>query len=243
MGIYHLEKFFDPASIAVIGASPKKKSVGHAALTNLLKGGFEGKLLPVNPNYSQIEGLRCHPSVSQANEHIDLAVIAAPITTVPDIIRECVDANVESAIIISAGGKETGPEGRKIEEEIDRIARKGGLRILGPNCMGIIRPGKKLNASFAAHMPYRGKLAFISQSGAICSAMLDLSMRERLGFSYFVSIGSMMDVDFGDLIDYLGNDSESATLRISSTAPNCWQSRRFQRVPESWWLPIRADLE
>jgi len=125
-----------------------------------------------------------------------------------------VDEDVKSAIIISAGGKETGPKGQKIEKEIDRIARKGSIRILGPNCMGIIRPGKKLNASFAAHMPYQGNLAFISQSGAICSAILDLSIKERMGFSYFVSIGSMMDVDFGDLIDYLGNDADVKSILL-----------------------------
>ena len=143
-----------------------------------------------------------------------VAVIATPMATVKGIVKECVEAGVGGAVIISAGGKEIGEEGRKIEEEIDREARKGGLRIVGPNCMGIIRPGRNLNASFAARMPYRGNLAFISQSGAICSAMLDLSLKEKMGFSYFVSIGSMLDVDFGDLVDYLGDDSEVKSILL-----------------------------
>lgn len=218
MGLYHLEKIFDAGSVAVIGASPTQGTIGHAIIKNLMEGGFEGRILPVNPKYSDIEGLQCYKSILGAEDHVDMAVIATPISTVRDIVEECVEAGVGGAIIISAGGKETGEKGRKIEEEIGRIAMEGGLRIVGPNCMGIIRPGKKLNASFAARMPFQGKLAFISQSGAICSAMLDLSMKERMGFSYFVSIGSMLDVDFGDLIDYLGDepDVNSILLYIES---------------------------
>jgi acetyltransferase len=214
MGLYNLEKTFDPKSIAVIGASEKKGSIGHAIMNNLVEGGYEGKILPVNPKYSEIRGIRSLKSISEADAGVDLAVIATPMATVTGIVRECVKAGVGSAVIISAGGKEIGEEGRKIEEEIDQEARKGGLRIVGPNCMGIIRPGRNLNASFAARMPYRGNLAFISQSGAICSAMLDLSLKEKMGFSYFVSIGSMLDVDFGDLVDYLGDDSEVKSILL-----------------------------
>jgi acetyltransferase len=214
MGLYNLEKTFDPKSIAVIGASEKKGSIGHAIMNNLVEGGYEGKILPVNPKYSEIRGIRSLKSISEADAGVDLAVIATPMATVSGIVRDCVKAGVGSAVIISAGGREIGEEGRKIEEEIDREARKGGLRIVGPNCMGIIRPGKNFNASFAARMPYRGNLAFISQSGAICSAMLDLSLKEKMGFSYFVSIGSMLDVDFGDLVDYLGDDSEVKSILL-----------------------------
>jgi acetyltransferase len=214
MSLYNLEKIFDPKSVAVVGASPKKETIGQAIVKNLVDGAYEGKIIPVNPKYSDVDGLRCYKAVSEVREHVDLAVIATPIKTVPDIVRECVEAGVESTVIISAGGKETGRKGREIEKEIDGIARKGGLRIVGPNCMGIICPGKKLNASFAARMPYQGNLAFISQSGAICSAMLDLSLKERMGFSYFVSIGSMLDVDFGDLIDYLGNDTDVSSILL-----------------------------
>ncbi len=145
---------------------------------------------------------------------MDLAVIATPIATVPDIVSECVTLGVGGAIVISAGGRETGPEGRQLEADIEAAARKGGLRIIGPNCMGIIRPDLQLNASFAAHMVPQGNLAFISQSGAICSAMLDLSLKENMGFRYFVSLGSMLDVDFGDMLDYLRTDPRVSSILL-----------------------------
>ncbi|MGE5840564.1 MAG: GNAT family N-acetyltransferase, partial [Deltaproteobacteria bacterium] len=145
---------------------------------------------------------------------VDLAVVATPMIAVPSIVKECVDAGVKGAVIISAGGKETGAQGAAIEEKIWQEARRGGMRILGPNCIGVICPAQHLNTSFVAHMPRPGKLAFISQSGAICAAILDLSLKEQVGFSHFVSIGSMLDVDFGDLIDYLGNDEEVKSILL-----------------------------
>lgn len=214
MGLFHLEKLFDPQSVAVIGASPKRGTIGHAIIRNLVAGGYAGKILPVNPKYSEIEGIKAFKSIAKVKTGVDLAVIATPMATVVGIVKACVQAQVNSAVIISAGGKEIGAAGQQIEQEIEAAARKGGLRIVGPNCMGIIRPQGKLNASFAARMPYPGKLAFISQSGAICSAMLDLSLKERMGFSYFISIGSMLDVDFGDLVDYLGNDPDVSSILL-----------------------------
>ncbi len=214
MGQYNLDRIFDPKSVAVIGASESKGTIGHAIIANLVEGGYEGEILPINPKYSTIQGLKAFKSISEVQSSVDLAVIATPISTVTDIVRDCVKAGVGSAVVISAGGKEIGEQGLKVEKRIDEEARKGGLRIVGPNCMGIIRPGRKLNASFAAHMPYQGNMAFISQSGAICSAMLDLSLKEKIGFSHFVSIGSMLDVDFGDLIDYLGDDSEVKSILL-----------------------------
>ncbi len=225
MGIYHLDKIFKPESVAVIGASPKEGTIGHALMRNLREGGYGGRIIPVNPKHSQIMGMETYESLSRADQRVDLAVIATPIATVPEIVKECVKLGVGGAVIISAGGRETGAEGRRLEEEIEREARKGGLRIIGPNCMGIIVPAASLNASFAAHMPRRGEIAFISQSGAICSAMLDLSLKENMGFRHFVSIGSMLDVDFGDLIDYLGSEPEvkSVLLYIESLT----QIRKF----------------
>ena len=214
MGLYNLDKIFKPKSIAVIGASETRGSIGLAIMENLIQGGYEGRVIPVNPKYSQITGIKSCKSLSEADRSIDLAVIATPISTVPEIVRQCVTAGVGGAIIISAGGRETGNEGRELEKEIEKEARKGGVRIIGPNCMGIICPKQKLNASFAAHMAPAGKMAFISQSGAICSAMLDLSLKKKMGFRYFVSIGSMLDVDFGDLIDYLGNDPEVTSILL-----------------------------
>jgi acetyltransferase len=214
MGVYHLDKIFKPQSIAVIGASEKKGSIGRVLVENLTQGGFQGQVHPVNPRYRSIQGLKTYPTILDTSTAVDLAIIATPIATVPGVVKECVGAGVEGAIIISAGGKETGAEGRKIEDQIESEARKGGLRVIGPNCLGIICPNRNLNASFASRMPQKGKLAFISQSGAICSAILDLSPKENIGFSYFVSIGSMMDADFGDLIDYLGTDPEVSSILL-----------------------------
>ncbi|RJR47612.1 MAG: GNAT family N-acetyltransferase [Desulfobacteraceae bacterium] len=214
MGLSNLEKIFDPRNIAVIGASGKEKSIGNALMKNLLEGGFGGSIVPVNPHYSEIYGLRVYPSLTDAPERVDLAVIATPIASVPGIIGECVRLGVSGAIIISAGGRESGEKGRLVEEEIEKQAAGTGLRIIGPNCLGILRPGKKLNASFAHRMVQDGTLAFISQSGAICTAMLDLALKENIGFRYFVSIGSMLDVDFGDLIDFLGNDPDVKSILL-----------------------------
>jgi acetyltransferase len=214
MGLHNLDKIFKPESIAVVGASEKEGSIGYVHVQNLIQGGYQGKIFPVNPHYSAIDGLKAYPSISRIDHAVDLAIIAIPISSVPSVIRECAHLGLGGAIVVSAGGKETGPQGREIEERMRWEAEIGGLRIIGPNCLGIICPGRKLNASFAAHMPHPGKVAFISQSGAICTAILDLSLKEEVGFSHFVSIGSMLDVDFGDLVDYLGNDPEVKSILL-----------------------------
>jgi acetyltransferase len=214
MGLYNLDKIFSPKSIAIIGASKKPKTIGEALIRNLVHGGAVAKLYPVNPNYNEIHGVKAYKSLTDIQQEVDLAVIATPIATVPRIVEECVQNGVEGAIIISAGGKEAGEQGREIEQKILKIAYEGGLRIVGPNCLGIIMPGKKINASFATDMPRAGNLAFISQSGAICTAILDLAFKEQIGFSHFVSIGSMIDVDFGDMIDYLGNDPQAKSILL-----------------------------
>jgi acetyltransferase len=214
MSLYNLDRIFDPKGIAVVGASQKKGSIGNAIMKNLLEGGFEGDLFPVNPNYQTLHGLTAFGSVTQIGGVPDLAVIATPISTVPGIVEACTKKGVGGSVIISAGGREAGHKGREIEARIEGEARKAGHRIIGPNCLGVICPEKRLNASFAAHMPREGRLAFISQSGAICTAMLDLALKENMGFRHFVSIGSMLDVDFGDLIDYLGSDYEVSSILL-----------------------------
>ncbi|MFO8085925.1 MAG: bifunctional acetate--CoA ligase family protein/GNAT family N-acetyltransferase [Desulfobacterales bacterium] len=214
MGIFNMDSIFSPESIAVIGATETKNSVGDALMRNLKEGGFSGNIIPVNPKYSTVHGIGALKSVSESKDSVDLAIIATPISIVPDIIDDCVRAGVGGAIVISAGGKETGEQGRKIESEIQKKAYDAGLRIIGPNCLGIACPGKKLNASFASGMPLEGRLAFVSQSGAICTSILDLSFKEKIGFSHFVSIGSMVDVDFGDIIDYLGNDPRAKSILL-----------------------------
>ena len=214
MGQYNLNRIFKPRHVAVVGASEKAGTIGNALMKNLIDGGFTGTLMPVNPKYKTIHGHESFGSVSALETGTDLAIIATPMHTVVDIVSECVEKKMGGAVIISAGGREVGEQGREIEEKIQRIAHAGGLRIVGPNCMGVIRPGVNLNASFASEMPVTGNLAFVSQSGAICTAILDLALKERIGFSHFVSIGSMVDVDFGDIIDYLGNDASAKSILL-----------------------------
>ncbi len=212
MGIHNLDRLFRPASIAVIGASERPSCIGTALMHNLLGGKFQGRLFPINPKYGQIMGIPAAPAIGALDARIDLAVVAVPIDQAPEIIGQCAAAEVKTAIVISAGGKETGAPGRAIEERIRKAA--AGMRIVGPNCLGVMVPGFKMNASFAAGMPNPGNLAFVSQSGAVCTAILDMSFAEGIGFSHFVSIGSMLDVDFGDMIDYLGKDSAAKSILL-----------------------------
>lgn len=214
MGLYHLDRIFRPKTIAVIGASEKPGTIGNAITKNLNIEGIQHTLFLVNPNYRQLHGLQTYPSILKIDSEIDLAVIATPIATVPAIVDECIQKKVGGAIIISAGGKEIGEKGRELEENIRKTAYKGGLRIVGPNCFGIISPYRRLNASFSSDMPTSGNLAFVSQSGAMCAAILDLAFRENIGFSHFVSTGSMIDVDFGDMIDYLGNEPSAKSILL-----------------------------
>jgi len=218
MGIYNLDLFFKPNSVAVIGASEKSGSIGGAIFRNLQRGGFPGPIYPVHPNYSRIGGVPVSASVRDIAAPVDLAIIATPISTVPDLIDSLADVQIGAAVVISAGGRETGEKGRGIEAQIKAKAISHQIRILGPNCLGLMVPGYHTNASFAADMPLGGKLAFVSQSGAICTAILDLAFKERIGFSHFVSLGSMADVDFGDMIDYLGYRSsvDSILLYVES---------------------------
>ena len=231
MGQDNLNRIFRPRHVAVVGASEKAGTIGNALMKNLADGRFSGTVLPVNPKYQTMHGQACFESVSVLETGVDLAVIATPMHSVPDIVNECVEKKVGGAVVISAGGKEVGEAGREIEETIWRIAQGGGLRIVGPNCMGIIRPGVNLNASFASEMPAAGNLAFVSQSGAICTAILDMALKERIGFSHFVSIGSMLDVDFGDMIDYLGNDSSAKSILLY--IENLTNFRKFMSAARS----------
>lgn len=214
MGLRGLDAIFKPQSIAVIGATEREGAVGRAVMKNLIEAQFPGPLYPVNRKRKELWGRKAFQSVKEIENPIDLAIIATPIEEIPDVLRDCGLAGVKGAIILSAGGRETGGEGLALEERIGEVARANGIRLIGPNCLGIICPDRRLNASFASHMPSSGRLAFISQSGALCTAILDLAVEEKIGFSYFVSIGSMLDVDFGDLIDYFGNDTKVSSILI-----------------------------
>lgn len=209
MSAVNLDRMFHPKSVAVVGASQTDGRIGRIVMRNLIDGEFPGEIYPVNPRHKTIWDRPAHPSLLSLKKRVDLAIVATPIALAPQIVRECIEAEVAGAVIISAGGKETGTKGRELELAIENEAKKhSGFRIIGPNCLGIICSHSKLNAGFANHMPLPGKTAFISQSGAICAAILDFSIREQIGFSYVVSLGSMLDVDFADVIDYLGGDPQ-----------------------------------
>lgn len=207
-----LDAIFLPRSIAIIGAKDNLGSVARTILLNLLSGPFKGRIYPVNPKREKVFDLPAYPDISRVPEPVDLAVIVTPAETVPDLIEQCSKAKVKAAIIISAGFKELGEKGLKLEQEI--LRRKGKMRIIGPNCLGVMNPIYGMNATFAKGMALPGHVAFVSQSGAMCTAVLDWSLEERIGFSSFVSIGSMADVDWGDLIDYLGGDPETQSILI-----------------------------
>ncbi|BAZ49499.1 GCN5-related N-acetyltransferase [Nostoc sp. NIES-4103] len=209
-----LDAIFAPKTVAVIGASEKADSVGRTLLWNLISNPFGGTIFPVNPKRHSILGIKAYPTIHDVPELVDLAVIATPAPTVPDIISQCVDAGVKGAIILSAGFKEAGTEGVALEQQILQQAHRGKMRIIGPNCLGVMSPRTGLNATFASTMARPGNVGFISQSGALCTAILDWSFRENVGFSAFVSLGSMLDVGWGDLIYYLGDDPQTKSIVI-----------------------------
>ena len=198
-----LQPFFAPQSIAVIGATERPRSVGKALLENLQA--FRGRVVPINPKRATVLGLKAYARIGDVPEPVDLAILATPAASIPGLVRECVQAGVKGAVIISAGFKEAGAAGADLEREVVAAA-KGALRIIGPTCLGVMVPHHAFNATIAGAMARPGRVAFLSQSGALCSAILDWSLREGVGFSALVSVGGMADVGWGDLIDYLGDD-------------------------------------
>jgi acetyltransferase len=208
----NLDKVFNPQNVAIIGASDVEGSVGYAIVKNFTQSGFAGKIYFVNNKKPEILGVKTYPTVDQIPDPVDLAMIATPAKTVPGVMEECGKANVKGVIIVSAGFKEIGPAGKALEDQVGSIAKKHGIRVIGPNCIGVLRPRINLNATFLDKMPKAGNVAFLSQSGALGSAILDWAIHENIGFSNFVSVGSMIDVDFGDLIDYFGSDPKTKSI-------------------------------
>ncbi|WP_319409688.1 bifunctional acetate--CoA ligase family protein/GNAT family N-acetyltransferase [uncultured Desulfosarcina sp.] len=231
MGIDRLDTIFHPASIAIVGASARPGSVGRAILRNLIDGGFEGPIFPVNEIDASIMGKKAYTALSRIEDPVDLVVVATPLETVPGIVADCSRIKAAGVVIISADGKEAGLSGRPLESKIRDAAALTGLRIVGPNCLGIMYGPARLNASFAGPMPLDGKLAFVSQSGAICTAILDFSLKEHIGFSHFISLGSMLDVDFGDIIDYLSADP--AVTSIVMYVESLTRHRNFMSAARS----------
>ncbi|MCJ7633185.1 acetate--CoA ligase family protein, partial [Candidatus Bathyarchaeota archaeon] len=212
MATLDLDRIFNPKSIVVIGASDVEGTVGYKLIKNIMDSWREGKIYQVNIRKKEMFGQKVYQSVAEIPEVVDLAVIATPAKTVPDILEQCGKAGILGVIIISAGFKETGPEGRALENRLLEIKDAYNIRIIGPNCLGIIRPSINLNSTFANRMPAPGNIAFISQSGALGAAILDWAGHMNIGFSNFVSVGSMIDVDFGDLINYFGTDSRTRSI-------------------------------
>lgn len=210
----NLERMLNPRTVAAIGASEKEGSVGECLMKNLLLGRDARKIYPVNLTQASVMGLKCYPNVGAVPEHVDLAVIATPAKTVPGLVEECAKAGVEGVIIISAGFREIGEEGARLEDEIRRLQKKYEIRILGPNCVGVIKPHVGLNATFLRDNPRPGQIAFVSQSGALGSAMLNWAISAGIGFSMFASLGSTLDIDYGDMIDYLGEDPNTRSIII-----------------------------
>jgi len=211
---YGLDAMFMPGSVAVIGATSRPNTVGRTILENLLHGGYQGRVYPVNPNHDEVMGVKAYRSVLEIPQPVDLAVVATPAAAVPQVVGECVDAGVKSAVVISAGFKEHGAEGVALEQQIQEQLKRGCMRLIGPNCLGLINPSVGLNATFTTGTTQVGNVAFLSQSGALLSAILDWSHREAVSFSAIVSTGSMLDVSWGDLIYYFGNDPHTTSILL-----------------------------
>ena len=209
-----LDVFFAPKTVALIGASDRPGSLGRTLLWNLISHPFGGTVYPVNPKHQNVLGIKSYKNIQEIAEKIELAVIATPAHTVLDIVRQCAEFGVKGVLIVSAGFKETGKSGFALEEQILQVARTAQMRIIGPNCLGIMSPATNFNATFASGMAKTGKVAFLSQSGALCSAILDWSFTQNWGFSAFVSLGSMLDIGWADLIYYLGDDPQTGSIII-----------------------------
>jgi len=209
-----LDAIFHPSSVAVIGATEKPGSVGRTILWNLLSSPFGGTVYPVNPTRPAILGVKAYRSIGEIGEPVDLAVIVTPASTAPGLVEECGEAGVRGVIIISAGFKEVGPEGVELERQVLAAARRHGIRVVGPNCLGVMNPVGAMNATFAAGIASPGRVGFVSQSGALLTAILDWAAHENVGFSSIVSLGSMLDVGWGDVIDYLGDDPNTDSIVI-----------------------------
>jgi acetyltransferase len=222
---HYLTPLFEPAVVAVIGATDRAGAVGAVLIRNLLEAKYQGALFAVNPKHRAVHGVPCFNAIGKVPARIDLAVIATTAASVPDIIEQCGKAGVRAAVVISAGFSEAGPAGAKLERALLENARRHRLRLVGPNCLGLMRPALGLNATFARGTALPGSLGLVAQSGAVCTAMLDWARPNGIGFSSVVSLGGSTDVDFGEIIDYLIEDP--ATEHILLYIEGVRSARRF----------------
>jgi acetyltransferase len=207
-----LKKFFNPSSVAIVGASRTKGKVGYEILKSLREGGYGGSIYPINPNTENIEGLKCYPDLASIGQVPDLVIISVPAKAVPAIMEQCTKVGSKAVIIITSGFKEVGQEGRELEQRTIQIAKQGRIRVIGPNCLGVIIPRNKLNASFGGELPAEGAIGYLSQSGALMAAILDMANANGIGFSKLVSIGNKADVNELDIIKALASDSETRVI-------------------------------
>lgn len=214
MSTKKLTKLFNPKVIAIIGASGKEGTVGNSLMKNIIGSGFDGIVYPVNPKRSNILGVKAYKHLEDIPDQIDLAIICTPAAAVPQVVEDCGIEGVSGIVLITAGFSEIGEKGKEMIDRVHELLKKYNMRMIGPNCLGFIKPSIKLNASFANRMALPGNIAFISQSGALCTAILDWSVKQNVGFSHFVSIGSQLDISFHDLIDFFGTDSQTSSIVI-----------------------------
>jgi len=212
MVIMSLESFFSPESVAIVGASRQKGKVGYEILSNMIGAGYKGKIFPVNPNADEIDGVKCFPDLQSIGQVPDLVIIVVPANAVPAVMQQCANAGVKSVIIITAGFREVSKEGKGLEEQVIQIARQAGIRVIGPNCLGVIVPANNLNASFGGDLPAAGAIGYLSQSGALLAAILDMANANGIGFSKLVSIGNKADVDELDIIKAFSSDSDTRVI-------------------------------
>ena len=207
-----LESFFNPKSVAIVGASRQKSKVGYEILANMMGAGYQGEIYPVNPQADTIEGLKCYPDLESIKKVPELVIIVVPAKIVPAIMQQCAKVGTRAVIIITAGFKEVGKEGRELEEQISQTARQAGIRVIGPNCLGVIVPANKLNASFGGDLPAAGSIAYLSQSGALLAAIFDIANASGIGFSKLISIGNKADVGELDVIKDLSSDKDTKVI-------------------------------
>ena len=225
MNTHYLSSLFTPKSVVLFGASDKQDSVGGVVFRNLLTSGFKGRIFAINPKRDEVQGQKAFSSLEEIDEVVDLAVVATPAKSIPGIVEECGEHGVKMMLILSAGFRETGAEGRRLEDQITQLVRRHGIRLMGPNCLGIIRPDRGLNITFGNNNAQPGSLAFVSQSGAICTAILDWAEKNDIGFSAVVSTGIAADLDFGDYLDFLVSDPATKAILLYIEGIN--DSRRF----------------
>ena len=207
-----LSNFFNPKSVAIVGASREKGKVGNEILTGLIKGGYGGKIFPVNPKASEVSGLKCYKDLKSIGESPELVIIVVPAKIVPAVMQQCAALGVKNVIIITAGFKEVGPDGKALEQQVVQIARQAGIRVIGPNCLGVMVPKTRLNVSFGGDLPEPGQIGYVSQSGALLAAILDMARANEIGFSKLISIGNKADVNELDVIRSLGSDPDTTVI-------------------------------